>query len=176
MSTSEPSEIQQEIFDAYSRLYVENYCIVASSIDTTASALVLASDCFLLIVTWVKTVGIRRKSMRLGVYTPLVSLLLRDGTLYFGAILIVQILAIVSSQVGSNFILWDVWIYFSHVITIIFLSRFMLNLRGVYLKTEPGDTSQSYILSDPRFAENLVGNLGAPLYTSYVVHGRLFRN
>lgn len=53
------------------------------TVDTTASALVLASDSFLLIVTWVKTVGIRKNSMRLGLHTPLMTLLLRDGTLYF---------------------------------------------------------------------------------------------
>ena len=47
--------------------------------DTTASVLVLTSDCFLLVVTWMKTVGIRKNSMRLGLHTPLLSLLLRDG-------------------------------------------------------------------------------------------------
>lgn len=44
----------------------------------------------------------------------------------------------------------------------------MLNLRGVYVKTESGETSQGFTLSDPRFAENLVGNLGAPLQTSFI--------
>lgn len=48
-------------------------------------------------------------------------------------------------------------------ITIIFLSRFMLNLRGVYFTTESGEDSQYRSLSDPHFASNLVGNLGAPL-------------
>ena len=53
-------------------------------------------------------------------------------------------------------------------LTIIFLSRFMLNLRGVYLKTEPGEITEGYMMSEPRFAENLVGNLGAPLQTGYI--------
>ena len=44
----------------------------------------------------------------------------------------------------------------------------MLNLRGVYLKTEPGEGTEGSMMSEPRFAENLVGNLGAPLQTGHI--------
>lgn len=48
--------------------------------------------------------------------------------------------------------------------TSVLISRFVLNLRGVY--TPGGSTSGSQHLSrfsDIRFANNVVGNLGAPL-------------
>lgn len=88
--------------------------------DTTSNALVLSSDVLLLVLTWIKTLGIRRTSSRLGMRAPLSTLLLRDGndshieswsigvltlssrgsgTVYFGAILVIQIFAIVSSAV-----------------------------------------------------------------------------
>ena len=50
------------------------------TVDTTADALVLTSDFFLLVVTWIRTVGIRKNSIQLGFHTPLMTLLLRDGT------------------------------------------------------------------------------------------------
>ena len=52
--------------------------------------------------------------------------------------------------------------------TTIFLSRFMLNLRGVYLPDStdmnPGSSSRQ-CPSEIRFASSIVGNLGAPLET-----------
>jgi len=135
-------------------------------LDTTNNSLVLASDALLLILTWVKTLGIQRTSTRLGMYAPLSTLLLRDGTMYFATILFIQVFAIISSQVGSSFILFDVWTYFAQVFNVIFLCRFMLNLRGIYLAEAPEDTDSSsvYPMSDVHFA-TFVGNLGAPLDT-----------
>lgn len=133
------------------------------ALDTAVNSLVLASDVLLLAMTWVKTFSIHRQSRQIGIHTPVAALILRDGTIYFGAILVVQILAIVSSQQGSGFILWDVWVYFAQIVTVIFLSRFMLNLRGVYLKSSGGELTSIFAVSDVQFATNIVGNLGAPL-------------
>ncbi|TCD61745.1 hypothetical protein EIP91_007994 [Steccherinum ochraceum] len=140
--------------------------LAASLVDTTSNSLVLASDFLLLVLTWVKTLGIQRTSTRLGMHAPLSTLLLRDGTIYFAAILFIQVFAIVSSEVGSTFILFDVWVYFAQVFNVIFLCRFMLNLRGIYLAEAPDepDGSTSYPWSDVHFA-TAIGNLGAPLDT-----------
>jgi len=147
-------------------------------LDTTANVLMLASDVVLVVLTWIKTFEIRKSSSRFGFKTPLATLLLRDGTVYFLVILVIQIFAIVSSQIGSGFILFDVWTYFAQVLTVISLYRFMLNLRGVYVSQGLGavhgdptttsvTTTQAATLtqfSDPHFASNIVGNLGAPLH------------
>ncbi|KAJ3473976.1 hypothetical protein NLI96_g12719 [Meripilus lineatus] len=46
------------------------------------------------------TSRIWRQSTRCGIKTPVVALILRDGTVYFMLILVIQVLAIVSNQIG----------------------------------------------------------------------------
>ena len=50
---------------------------------TVAQATTIAADAILIGLTWAKTFSINRDSSRLGVRTPLATLLLRDGTAYF---------------------------------------------------------------------------------------------
>ncbi|KAI0074320.1 hypothetical protein K474DRAFT_1774105 [Panus rudis PR-1116 ss-1] len=85
------------------------------AVAATTNSLVLASDAILLVLTWAKTLQTWRTSRGVNTGAPLASLLLRDGTVYFGIIFVFQVLAIVSSQVSSSFILWDVWVYFAQV-------------------------------------------------------------
>ncbi|KAL1948796.1 hypothetical protein VTO73DRAFT_10602 [Trametes versicolor] len=146
------------------------------SMGIASRAAGLALDATVLVLTWLRTLGMQRESRRLGLHTPLVTLLLRDGTLYFLIILVIQICGIVSVSVGNAFVLWDVWPYFDQVFTVIFSCRFMLDLRGVYL----ADTLRSHPDSDGgddtlapghaelsrlRFSTSVVGNMGAPLDT-----------
>ncbi len=53
------------------------------SVSALAKAATIASDAILIGLTWVKTFGIKRESSKLGMRTPLATLLLRDGTAYF---------------------------------------------------------------------------------------------
>ncbi|KAI0752826.1 hypothetical protein C8Q80DRAFT_1118138 [Daedaleopsis nitida] len=142
----------------------------------------IAADAILIVLTWIKTFGINKDSVKLGMKTPLASLLLRDGrcnvlmfvwfgpgTAYFIILLLIQIVTIITSQIGSSLTVWLVWPYFDQVLTVIFLSRFMLDLRGLYF-ADRSDTQQgegSFSLpgfSDIRFTTSIiVGNLGAPL-------------
>ncbi|RPD74157.1 hypothetical protein L226DRAFT_613552 [Lentinus tigrinus ALCF2SS1-7] len=134
----------------------------------------LAIDTAVLLLTWYKTLGIKRESTRLGIHTPYVTLLLRDGTLYFLIILFIQTFGIISIAVGSDFVLFAVWPYFDQVFTVIFLTRFMLNLRGVYLSDPsdvhgtplPNTTDRTATISGMRFSSSIVGNMGAPLNSS----------
>ncbi|KAL1948795.1 hypothetical protein VTO73DRAFT_10601 [Trametes versicolor] len=136
----------------------------------------LALDATVLVLTWLRTLGVHRESRRLGLHTPLVTLLLRDGTLYFLIIMVIQICGIVSMSAGNVFALWEVWPFFDQVFTVIFSCRFMLDLRGVYLAyavpSHPDfdggkDTLASghAELSRLRFSTSVVGNMGAPLDT-----------
>ncbi|KAI0800202.1 hypothetical protein C8Q74DRAFT_1235040 [Fomes fomentarius] len=135
---------------------------------TVAKATTIAADAVLIALTWIKTIGISREAKKYGFNTPLATLLLRDGTAYFLVLLLIQIVSIISSQVGSSITVWLVWPYFEQVLTVIFLSRFMLDLRGLYI--QPGATHEEstdgsgHTFSDIRFTTSLVvGNLGAPL-------------
>ncbi|KAI0641341.1 hypothetical protein C8Q79DRAFT_1014296 [Trametes meyenii] len=143
--------------------------------DSIKAAAALAIDTTVLVFTWVRTFSMKRESYRLGLETPLVTLLLRDGTIYFVIILFVQVFSIVSDSAGSasDYILWDVWPYFDQVFTVIFSCRFMLNLRGIYLTNHATETT--FTNGDDHFARtgdmstlhfsSVVGNMGAPLET-----------
>ncbi|RDX48618.1 hypothetical protein OH76DRAFT_1483717 [Lentinus brumalis] len=144
-------------------------------VSTIAKAASIAADAILIALTWVKTFGINKDSSRLGVRTPLATLLLRDGTAYFLILLVIQVVTIVTSQVGSSLTVWLVWPYFDQVFTVIFLSRFMLDLRGLYFSEHVNadgnatdtTTRSGRVLSDIRFTtSNIVGNLGATLSTT----------
>ncbi|KAH8082846.1 hypothetical protein BXZ70DRAFT_1012254 [Cristinia sonorae] len=146
---------------------------VATRLNSASNALVLSADTLLLALTWVKTYRIQKTSIRLGLRAPLSMLLLRDGTVYFAAILFMQIFAIVSSEVGSSFVLFDVWTYFVQVFNVIFLCRFMLNLRGIYLSDTEDTEITTRPMSDVNFAATIVGNMGAPLEPlTFISHAR----
>ncbi|RPD57834.1 hypothetical protein L226DRAFT_540198 [Lentinus tigrinus ALCF2SS1-7] len=143
--------------------------------STVAKSANIAADAILIALTWWKTFGINKASTRLGVRTPLATLLLRDGTAYFLILLAIQIITIVSSQIGSSLTVWLVWPYFDQIFTVIFLSRFMLDLRGLYFSEHVNaegnatdtTTRSGHVLSDIRFTtSNVVGNLGATLSTT----------
>ncbi|KAJ8463740.1 hypothetical protein ONZ51_g10056 [Trametes cubensis] len=150
---------------------------VVLRLSITSKASSISIDIVVLVLTWVRTLGLKRESRRLGLHTPIVTLLLRDGTMYFLVILFIQVFSIVSSVVGSDFVLWDVWPYFDQVFTVIFSCRFMLNLRGVYLSSsisgESEDTTTYHFgtgsaargISTLHFTSSIVGNLGAPIQT-----------
>ncbi|KAI1790332.1 hypothetical protein LXA43DRAFT_1062142 [Ganoderma leucocontextum] len=145
-----------------------NYTLSDVTMADLAKAATIASDAILICLTWVKTFGINKESSRLGMRTPLATLLLRDGTAYFIVLLLVQVITIVSSQVGSTILVWLVWPYFDQVLTVIFLSRFMLDLRGLHFseRQPPGisGAESTAKMSDIRFdSSRVVGNLGATL-------------
>ncbi|RDX48635.1 hypothetical protein OH76DRAFT_1556930 [Lentinus brumalis] len=156
-------------------LTITNYLAVAFT--TIAKAADVAADAIVITLIWVKTFGIVKVSSRLGVRTPLATLLLRDGTAYFLILLVPKILTIIGYQIESPLILWLLWPYFDQVFTVIFLSRFMLDLRGIYFAehiTDDGNATGTATRSvrmpsgsDIRFTtSNIVGNLGATLSTT----------
>ncbi|KAH9888046.1 hypothetical protein C8Q73DRAFT_748392 [Cubamyces lactineus] len=143
-------------------------------LNITSRVSSISIDIVVLILTWVRTLGLKRESRRLGLHTPIVTLLLRDA-IHVGndsVILFIQVFSIVSSV---GFVLWDIWPYFDQVFTVIFSCRFMLNLRGVYLSDATGlseDTtyhlgtdSSERAVSTLHFTSSIVGNLGAPVHT-----------
>ncbi|KAH9939938.1 hypothetical protein B0H21DRAFT_755538 [Amylocystis lapponica] len=142
-----------------------NRCILSSMV----AAVTIAATAILLILTWIKTFGIKRHSMKVGVKTPLVTLILRDGTFYFLIIMVVDTFQLVGGLVGSDWVVFRVWTYFEQVFHVIFLSRFMLDLRGVYLADDPSSEETEGLstahATDIHFASHIVGNMGAPLET-----------
>ncbi|KAH9947315.1 hypothetical protein B0H21DRAFT_348005 [Amylocystis lapponica] len=124
-------------------------------------ACLIASDAIVLLVTWANTYKIKKHADRIDVKAPLVTLLLRDGTLYFLLLLLLNILHM-ALYLANIFV--DM-IYFIGPISSVIMSRFLLNLRQVYLTDNIDETRTSTRsnVSDMRFAASFVGNLGAPL-------------
>lgn len=130
------------------------------SIQISTSVINIVYDALVLVLTWVKTVGIRKSLARIGVKTSVPILLLRDGTIYFLLLLALNVSNFVISDLLSN----NVFTEMRRVITSILISRFMINLRGIY--TRSGSTASSLHLSessDIRFANSVFGNLATPL-------------
>ncbi|KAI0740828.1 hypothetical protein C8Q76DRAFT_689554 [Earliella scabrosa] len=142
--------------------------LFVAQLSTASKAATIAADAILIVLTWIKTYGIHKVSAQLEIRTPLATLLLRDGTAYFIILLSIQVVIIVSRQNGSQTSIWIFWSYFDQTFTVIFLSRFMLNLRGLYFSDSNGSRGEG--LTSRQAISNLcftrsfvVGNLGALL-------------
>ncbi|CAL1699077.1 unnamed protein product [Somion occarium] len=116
----------------------------------------VAADLITLAITLRKTLNLRKVGSDAGVGTRLVSLLLRDGTLYFATILLLNTLDIILLHTTGFGAVADV----ITTLSIILISRSMLNLREIY--PEDGHTSAAQF-STIRFASSVIGTLGAPL-------------
>ncbi|PIL33714.1 hypothetical protein GSI_04339 [Ganoderma sinense ZZ0214-1] len=128
-------------------------------------ATTVTSEGIFLALTWVRTYGIKKDWSRLGVHTPLTTLLLRDGTAYFVTLFPSKVLAIISDLNASPTLFLRVWPYFDEALTVCFLCRFMLDLRGVYFSDDLENEllERTAYLSNLRFSSSAVGNLDASL-------------
>ncbi|KAH9841408.1 uncharacterized protein C8Q71DRAFT_328133 [Rhodofomes roseus] len=115
-----------------------------------------AVDALVLFATWRVTWSVAKIGRSTDLKVSLTSLLLRDGSVYFGVLLILNIL---------NATLWLTHVYnnitvFSNVFSIILLSHFFLNLRTAALNPNDSTTEQTSHMSDIRFTSAL-GNFGS---------------
>jgi len=130
----------------------------------TACAFV-AADLLVLAVTGWKTYSIRKDAMSVGIKTPLATTLLRNGTMYFLGLLLLNVAQIALWASDADFDLSGI----IQMFTSIALARFLLDLRGVAAHP-PGymeDLSEIHVatqhFSDVRFVSKIVGNMGADL-------------
>ncbi|KAI0351959.1 hypothetical protein OH77DRAFT_1523652 [Trametes cingulata] len=120
----------------------------------------------LIIFTWIKTVRIKRDAVEVGMRSPLLTLLLREGTVYILILLTFEIVSLVLNQTGNSPMgVSAVWPYFQQVIIVIILTRFMLDLRGVSTNAHADEgTTTTLRWSDIRFrtiTATILGDLAA---------------
>ncbi|EMD39746.1 hypothetical protein CERSUDRAFT_92236 [Gelatoporia subvermispora B] len=142
-------------------------CSYIIKVTIATRVCVIASDAIVLLVTWYKTYKIKRLADQNDVETPLVTMLLRDGTLYFAALLVLNIFNIVG------------WIFvfsvqdFTTPLSSVIISHFLMNLRQASSTGNQEMTSQSW--SDEqgrspavslRFA-SFIDNMGESLTHGY---------
>jgi len=128
----------------------------------TTASFNIAVDCAILILTWLKTGGIWRHSKNIPLKGYLSTILLRDGAIYFLALLVLNALDIVAIQsqiLGALPAL-------TQVITAVLINRFLFNLREIYPREgglESTISTRSSDFSPLRFTSSILGNLGEPL-------------
>ncbi|THG93193.1 hypothetical protein EW026_g7976 [Hermanssonia centrifuga] len=123
-------------------------------------------DALVLAVTWAKTAKNLAEGAGIGMRTPLSTMLLRDGTVYFAILLMMNIAQVVLNAVPSleNFNFVDTVI---QTLQPILISRFLLNLRQVGSPEIDSQEAFNSQFSVPGFRvpslESIVGNMGEDL-------------
>ncbi|KZT64305.1 hypothetical protein DAEQUDRAFT_732820 [Daedalea quercina L-15889] len=114
-----------------------------------AMAMCSAADVIVVVSTWCKTYHTFRLARSVNISTPLSTVLLRDGTVYFGLVTVIFVLTIACSSIA-------VFNYFQLAFTSIILSRFFLNLRDAGVGTT-SNTSSGFMESQSNVNTNMRG-------------------
>ncbi|EPS93651.1 hypothetical protein FOMPIDRAFT_93217 [Fomitopsis schrenkii] len=127
-------EFTQSFVELDCRMYDAPSLIVAEAAQTTANLIVL-------VVTWRNTYRIYKLTRKTKLSAPLSVVLLRDGSLYFGLLLILNVLNIVFHYVDLS----QGVSYFVALFTNMTVSHFFLNLRAASVSHDdsPSDASST---------------------------------
>ncbi|TCD60975.1 hypothetical protein EIP91_009240 [Steccherinum ochraceum] len=121
----------------------------------------IAGDLLVIGLTWVKTAGILRESLRNDGFRPTITtLLLRDGTVYFIVLLLMNVVSFIPTHIQKDVNGSAAYRLAMLAITANLISRFILDLRSVFHE----GSSEPHTTSSVKFGgRSLAGNLGAPL-------------
>ncbi|KAH9840588.1 uncharacterized protein C8Q71DRAFT_740174 [Rhodofomes roseus] len=141
-------------------------------LDAVACVCAVLSDLIVIVVTWRRTYRLWREGLRSKTALPLITLIFRDGTLYFITLLLVNVLELVvirllvtassASVAYTSFTLIPV--------SSILISRFLVNLKQLSTKDVAigpaygASGAASHSANEPtNVSGSLVGNFGADL-------------
>lgn len=126
----------------------------------------IASDVVVLVLTWIKSLSQFREMRQLKMGSSVSTILLRDGTIYFVALLVMNILQVVTYSTGlAGGAAYA--IVFLQALPPLLVQRFMLNLRQ--LSAPPVDSAAANVADLSRFSvhfrvpSDFLGNIGEPL-------------
>ncbi|GJE99206.1 hypothetical protein PsYK624_154550 [Phanerochaete sordida] len=172
---SVPADLSHEVTNAYVSFvrvhlcYLLNGCNYRMVVFTRSCA--IAVDVMVLVLTWIKTFQHWRQSRQVNHTTSVATLLLRDGTLYFLALLAMNVAQIItfseSNETWGNFV--DIFLQNTPPILV---QRFMLNLREFNKSERAEDNSDPEHFSrfsvSFRVPSDFLGTIGQPLEHSQV--------
>jgi len=127
---------------------------------------VVIGDILVLLVTWMKTADIWKTSRLMEQFRPKLSmLLLRDGTVYFGALTVTNLVTLTldvvahfhPELVGATF-----FVFISQALGPILIARFILDLRSII--SHPDNTLNGEMSTVHLSA--ILANLAAPIHPS----------
>ncbi|TCD65131.1 hypothetical protein EIP91_003062 [Steccherinum ochraceum] len=139
-----------------------------SAVVIICRMLTVVSDFVILFSTWVKTANTWRHSFRMKGFTPVLStLLLRDGTLYFGGLFILNF----GGSILRIFRVDDLgglgYCFATTAISTNLIARFILDLRGAYDDdSRNAGTMSSIQFETPSFAVEMGASLGTRFFES----------
>ncbi|EKM57494.1 uncharacterized protein PHACADRAFT_206395 [Phanerochaete carnosa HHB-10118-sp] len=141
------------------RLLTSDFYIYRFVIGTRVP--LIFADALVLVLTWIKTLRQLTEARRLRLPLSISTCLLRDGTLYFLILLVVNIVQILTATTVA---IAPVSAFVSTVPPIL-INRFMLNLRGLNNSQQISTLPTPSEFSDPAFkiSPSIVGNMGEPL-------------
>ncbi|CAL1699118.1 unnamed protein product [Somion occarium] len=144
----------------------QNYTTIATNYDAILrwnygkDAATILFEATVLAFTLLKTFRLKKEASAIGFQVSLASLLIQDGALQFGIILLISILDIVLLGTTGNPV---PMIIPKSIIT----SNIFFHLRQVYPESEVSQSTSSFTVSNLRFASNIIGNMGAPLHNIF---------
>ncbi|KAJ3476720.1 hypothetical protein NLI96_g10968 [Meripilus lineatus] len=123
----------------------------------------ILTDILVICITWQNTSSLRITAQKAATKITLTTLLIRDGTIYFFFLLVLNIVSLVFDTIPSSRVLnfgGSVITNLVAAVSSILISRFILDLRGIYAS---GNQESDKAMSSVKFAARITGNLGAPL-------------
>lgn len=125
-----------------------------------ARCVTIVSDILVLAITWRKTADMRRATVRFANFQPKLSLLLfRDGTLYFVALFVLNVVTLLLDILMDTGASSD-FITVNEGVGSVLIARFILDLRSALIHDH--DVSINY-MSSIRFTTSVVGAMASPL-------------
>jgi len=124
----------------------------------------IAADAFVIAVTWWKTYSIKAAAGRVGMDAHLASRLIKDGTVYFGGLLALNIAQLIIDVRNAPFVLDNL----VQSLCCIIISRFILSLREIADKDM--NRSATALADSSAFTSlnfRIVGNMGEDLQGSF---------
>ncbi|CAL1717054.1 unnamed protein product [Somion occarium] len=134
---------------------------ISYSLPVATRIIAIVADALVLAMTWVKTASLLKQAHGVNVRPRLITMFLRDGTLYFVFLMALNVVTLIIDLAGNDNT--TQFVFVNEAISTVLISRFLLDLRGVYVSEPINDTTISGGTSTIRFSPRLLGNLGAPL-------------
>jgi len=139
-------------------------------VEITTRAINIFVDVIIVLVTWRKTYTTTRMAREANTERPLARLLLQDGTIYFVALLLLNIAILAMYLTDTVFV--DGPGSLTTTLEPIIIARFFLDLRKV--DGNQNEAARAYTgssrLSTLHFASRVIGNMGGELHGSFGIY------
>jgi len=142
---------------------------VADRFVIATRACTIFADTLVLLVTWRVTYSTKRSAEKANIRMSVSGLLFRDGTLFFAALTILNIVHIICFMTGT----FSQFSVFLEVLTSILISRFFLNLRQACSPSDANTLASADGSGSLRFTSSVLGNLDAPLSSTSGIDSEL---